>query len=308
LSGVTSMNKATVVTGATSFIGVALLDALLRDGFHVYCIVRPCSIHLHKLPKDDKITLITLELSEIKLLPEMISEPCTFFFHLAWDGVRGERRNDIDLQRNNYLATLQAIEVAQAIGCKKFFGMGSQAEYGDLSGVIDENYLPNPNSAYGKMKLFAYNEGAQLAQEKGIQFYWLRIFSLYGAGDFEGSFLNLCMKKMLHSETLHVNHGHDSWDFLYITDAVSAMMELALYDCPSGVYHLASSEGRKLGEYMEMMKKTLGSQSEIVTEVQDASSLKQFIFKNDKLKQSTNWSQKVSFSEGVLKIAEERKI
>ena len=61
--------------------------------------------------------------------------------------------DDENIQNNNYLNTLKAIEVASKLECKKFVFAGSQAEYGNVKEKRTCNTECNPFMVYGKYKL-----------------------------------------------------------------------------------------------------------------------------------------------------------
>ena len=58
--------KKIVVTGATSFIGVHLIQALLKKNCFIYAVVRPKSININRLPKSFKLKVIELDINVYK--------------------------------------------------------------------------------------------------------------------------------------------------------------------------------------------------------------------------------------------------
>ena len=122
--------KHAVVTGATGFIAVHLIDKLINDGYHVDAIVRPASIHLDRLTKHERLNLIELDMKEILRLEEMLEGDVDEFYHLAWEGARFPQNENPIIQDTNFLASIDALRLAIRLGCKSFVATGSQAEYG----------------------------------------------------------------------------------------------------------------------------------------------------------------------------------
>ena len=54
------------------------------------------------------------------------------FYHIAWGYTGAARNKSTRLQSKNIDYTLDAVEAAAKLGCKRFIGAGSQAEYGPL--------------------------------------------------------------------------------------------------------------------------------------------------------------------------------
>ena len=120
--------KKIIVTGATSMIGTALIEECVKQNVEVYAVIRSSSGKQSRLPDSSLIHLIDCSLETLDHLPELIPAGCDTFYHIAW-GNTGENRNrSTELQSRNISYTLDAVRVANALGCKRFIGAGSQAE------------------------------------------------------------------------------------------------------------------------------------------------------------------------------------
>ena len=124
--------KKIVVTGATSMIGSALIEECVKHDIEVYAVLRSTSGKQDRLPDSSLVHLIDSSLETLEELPELIPQGCDTFYHIAW-GNTGENRNrSTELQSRNIGYTLAAVRAANALGCKRFIGAGSQAEYGPM--------------------------------------------------------------------------------------------------------------------------------------------------------------------------------
>lgn len=125
--------KKIIVTGATSMIGISIIEACLkRDVNIVYAVVRPKTKNLDHIPDDGRIRIVECDTSSYQMLPSLINDDCDTFFHIAWSVTGKERNNDIMGQACNVVYTIEAVQAAKELGCSKFIGAGSQAEYGKL--------------------------------------------------------------------------------------------------------------------------------------------------------------------------------
>ena len=124
--------KKIVVTGATSMIGVALIEECVKHDIEVYAVLRASSGKQNRLPDNRLVHCIDCSLETLDQLPERIPHDCDTFYHIAW-GNTGENRNrSTELQSRNISYTLAAVRAASALGCTRFIGAGSQAEYGPM--------------------------------------------------------------------------------------------------------------------------------------------------------------------------------
>jgi Nucleoside-diphosphate-sugar epimerases len=297
--------KNIIVTGATGFIGMHLLQVLLSDkNNRVYAIVRPKSLNRSKLMIYENLTVIELSLQDIVNLPRLLSVAGDVFYHLAWEGTRASARNDKLLQENNYHFTMSAIKAAFELGCKSFVGIGSQAEYGMCTGTITENHKTAPLTEYGKAKLRTYEDGKKLAESFGVKFIWARIFSVYGKGDFEGTLVISAISKMLNNEKISLTECIQSWDFLHVSDAANAL--LLLGSAPSGIYNIASGINYPLKDFVYDMQKLTDSHSflDFGAIPYNKESLTGFKPVADILRSVTGWAPRISFAQGINEIIE----
>lgn len=254
--------KSVVLTGATSFIGVHLIQELLKKNYKIYAIVRPNSANLNRLPENDHIHVVELDMTQYDALPQYI-EKADCFYHLAWEGARVPHRDNAQLQRKNYECAVMAMRAARRLSCRTFLGTGSQAEYGKMTGPVDESYPCAPVTEYGKEKLHAYESLQQMAKESGIKFIWARIFSLYGKYDYNRTLIMSCMERMKRNEPIPLTACTQLWDYLHVEDAARLLVLLAEHEKAEGIFNIASGNVRPLKSFVLEMKKVLNSSSEL---------------------------------------------
>lgn len=251
-----------IVTGATSFIGTHLVERLIKDNCEVYAIVRPNSSKLSRLPKNDKVHVVALDMNHYSELSSYIGK-ADAFYHLAWNGVRATYRDDEEIQKNNYQCSLEAMNQAIMLGCTFFLGSGSQAEYGSMPEYVNEEFDCQPTTEYGKYKLKTCKTLMKSAEEAQMKFIWTRIFSIYGKYDYPKTLIMSCMDRMKNNQPIEMTAGIQLWDYLYVKDAVKAMTRFTSSGCKSGIYNLASGEIKPLKDYVQEIKEVLRSSSEL---------------------------------------------
>lgn len=221
-----------VVTGAAGFIGAAICRELLSRGWRVYAIVRPGS-KAERLPHGHE----SLQLVEGDLLrtgewqsqleaAAAAGERFDSWIQLGWEGVAGSARND-DSQTSNVEAVIQSVRLAARLGCSSWIGAGSQAEYGQMEGRVDEGATEAPTTAYGRAKLAAGKRALEEAALRGLDGYWVRIFSVYGPGDNDNWLIPGLIRQLLAGDSPAMTLGEQRWDYVYIDDAAAAFASLA---------------------------------------------------------------------------------
>lgn len=255
--------KRAVITGPTGSIGVALIMHLLNENVEVYAVCRKDSQRIANLPTHEKLKVIELNLKEIRKLPQMIEGTVDVFYHLGWDGTFGNSRNNMQGQLLNIQYALDAVETASVLGCKKFIGAGSQAEYGRVEGKLSADTPAFPENGYGIAKLCAGQMTRILCEQKGMEHIWVRILSIYGPYDGENTMVMSTISKLLKGDRPALTKGEQMWDYLYSKDAAKALYLLGESRNHGKVYCLGSGQPRPLKSYIEEIRDAIDAELEL---------------------------------------------
>lgn len=247
------MNKRVVITGPTGAIGMALIEECIRNDSEAVVICHKGSKRNAQLPVHPAVKIIEADLDGLKQLDIDDIPPCDVFYHLAWRGTTGNSRNDMALQTKNIQSILDAVELAERLGCHTFIGAGSQAEYGRVEGVLRSDTPTFPENGYGMAKLCAGQMSRVLCEQKGIRHIWARILSVYGPWDGENSMVSSTVQRLLMGEHASFTPGEQLWDYLYSGDAARTLWLLAEKGHSGNIYVLGSGQAKPLKEYIGMI-------------------------------------------------------
>ncbi|MBR0272981.1 MAG: NAD(P)-dependent oxidoreductase [Bacteroidaceae bacterium] len=252
-----------VITGATSFIGMELTSALLAAGHNVVAVCRATSAG--KLPEHPCLTVVEATMEDYGALVQQIPA-ADVFIHLAWKGTGHGGRDEQQLQQENVVCSLQALQAAHEMGCQLFVDAGSQAEYGIVETVISETTPCHPFSEYGKAKLRFMEEASRCCQQWGMKYLHFRIFSLFGEDDHPWTLVMTCVQKMLRHEAIDLSACTQHWNFLYVKDAARQMSLLCDYALGSNsfsaeTFNIASEDTRVLRDFVLSMQRLTQSNS-----------------------------------------------
>ena len=118
-----------IMTGATSIIGINFINYMLKnhEDVEILTILREDSSKNILIPESDRVKRIECSIDNLKNLK--LEEKGDVFLHLAWQGAPEGDINSTYIQTKNIEGTLDAVKLAKRLGCKRFIGTGSQAEY-----------------------------------------------------------------------------------------------------------------------------------------------------------------------------------
>ena len=247
------MKKRAILTGATGFIGSWLAQQLLQNQVEITVITRNASKLLPEFLNDRNCIIIEKDVGSIEI-EDFATGGYDYFFHLAWGGVAPEEKNNVELQLHNVAISLKAMEVANALGCRKFIASGTVAEYALRKGVIDVNGKQSPNDLYGAAKVAAHYFLEVRARQLGQNFNWVILPSTYGPRRTDNNIITYTIKSLLKGEKPMYGSLAQMWDFLYVEEVVKAIIAIAEKGLPDKVYGIGSGRYRPLSSYAEEIR------------------------------------------------------
>lgn len=293
--------KQIVVTGATSMIGIALIEECLKHEVEIYAIVRKTSAKIKRLPQHPALHLVEGDLDDLASLAQRIPKGCDTFYHIAW-GCTGENRNrSTELQSKNIFYTLEAVKAAHAMGCKRFIGAGSQAEYGPMDvEKISQDSPVRPTTPYGAAKLAAGQLAMMLCRELSMECIWPRIFSVYGIYEKETTMVASGLRKMLAGEKTEFTPAEQRWDYLYSKDAGKAYYLIGEKGKAGSIYCVGSGQAAPLRTYIEKMAELTGTtETGIGAKPYPAGAVMNLCADTENLIRDTGFSPEYTFEEGI---------
>jgi len=246
--------KRVVITGATGAVGTALINELLEKDVEILVLVWREIADKHLFPQNPLLTVVPCSLDELNSFDNPTDQPYEVFYHLAWAGTTGAGRDDMFLQCDNIRYALDAVALAKRMGCSKFVGVGSQAEYGRVSGKLTADTPAFPEMGYAYGKLCAGLMTRDLAHQIGLEHVWTRILSIYGPMDTPNSLIMSTILKLQSGEIPKLTPGEQKWDYLFSGDAAKALRLLGEKGIDGKTYVLGSGKTRTIREYVEAIR------------------------------------------------------
>lgn len=294
--------KRIIITGATSMLGVALIEECVAHGIEVVALVRRNSSKTTVLPSSPFVTVIEADLNDLKSIA--YEKSCDVFYHFAWAATSKETRDDPQSHLKNVQYTLDAVELARRVGCKVFVGAGSQAEYGIYNGKLAPDTRVDPLSSYGIAKYGAGKFSRKLCDQYGMSHIWTRIFSVYGEHDSENTMIQYALRQFRAGKPAQFSAATQQWNYLYEADAGKIFYLLGEKGVPSGTYCVASEDTRPLKDFILEMQQVYGNGAQCVFAPPSNEKMVSLDPDITSLVEVIGWRPQTSFAEGIRKIIE----
>lgn len=246
-----------LLTGATGFIGSNIAKVLLGKGYDIYATHRTLSSFEKCIQFKYKINWINTDNSDWKKQIKAIKPDQ--LIHVAWGGMEAGDRNNWDIQIRNFWYSKELFDIVKKCGVKKVIALGSQAEYGGYGFPVNETIPLMPNDAYGAIKTLTANYLRNLFENSATEWYWIRIFSVFGEGENIGWLIPTVISKLLKNEAIPLTPCKQQYNYLYITDFLTQF--LSVVQCTenqSGIYNLCNSESITLKNLLLQIANLIG--------------------------------------------------
>ncbi len=227
------MRKA-VVTGASGFIGAALVGALARDGVSVIACSR-------RKTKAGGCESVELDVREPDALDSLLDDKTTLFHMAGHTSVAGSVKEPLFDFEANVSATLNVLESVRNTGARLIFPSSPAVFAPGQSLPLTETAVKRPSSPYGAAKLAC--EGYVQAYHAcyGVDARIARIFNVYGPGMTRFAIYDFWRKISRNRERIEIlGDGEQIRDYLYLDDAAQAMITIAEIGEPGEDYNVAS--------------------------------------------------------------------
>lgn len=255
-----------LLTGGTGFIGSHLLRELLLSGHDVVAVRRPQRhppIRLCLQPTWLDTPILRLTLSDLKDIDVII--------HLACAGVSPKSASLTELNQINILAGNYFLDLAIQSGVRRFVGAGTCFEYGseaDLWDRIPPSAALRPSSTYAASKAAGFLMLNANAIGTPIEFFYGRIFSAYGEGQYSANLWPSLREAALSGADFPMTSGFQVRDFIPV-QLVARHLRIAAerQDLKPGrplVVNIGSGHGLRVIDFAQEQWQTLDATGSLI--------------------------------------------
>ena len=228
-----------LVTGAQGFIGSWLCERLLAEGARVVTPRRdvPALSRFRLEGLEDRCDLVHADVADLGAVTRILGEyEVDVVFHLAAQTIVGTaNRSPMSTWESNVRGSYTVLEACRSAaaaggGPSRVIVASSDKAYGDRDGLPYREDLPlRPSFPYDVSKACADMIARSYAALYGLPVAVTRLGNVYGGGDFNASRLvpDTIRALLAGGPPVIRSDGSPERDYLYVTDAVDAYLEVA---------------------------------------------------------------------------------
>ena len=233
------LNKV-VVTGAAGFIGSALVSHLARQNIAVTAVGRtvPASA-LHE--PTATVRWVEADVRETGVLNELLDEFTTLFHFAGHTSVAGSVKDPLLDFECNVQAFLEVLESVRHSGARLLFPSSPAVFASGQPLPLKETAHKKPTSPYGAAKLACEGYAQCYHACYGVDVRIARIFNVYGPSMTRFAIHDFWTKVRRDPMKMEIlGDGDQIRDYLFIDDAVEALVAIAEHGGPGQDYNVAS--------------------------------------------------------------------
>lgn len=313
--------KKIVVTGGGGFIGSYICEELLKKNYHVTAIDTSSGAKVDHLQSNPRFKFIHGSITDVDLMEHEICDSQMIFHLAAIADPKLYVANPLSVLQVDVKASIEIFRLASLHGTKVVFSSTSEI-YGVNPKVpwkeTDQRVLGSTHInrwCYSTAKATCEHYLFALNQREQLPFLIYRFFNVYGPklDDLgHGRVMTMFLKNFLSGDPVEIHgDGSQTRTFVYVTDAVDAMIRLAfLKKAENEVFNIGTSKEISIHQLAHLMKKVGkfkskinfvpykkafgGSYEDIPRRCPDITKLKSYI----------PWKPKVSLEEGIANTIE----
>jgi dolichol-phosphate mannosyltransferase len=253
------VSKRILITGGSGFVGANLARRALRDGHEVHLLLRPGhqtwrideirgDVRLHEADLQDRAG-VSAAIRNVR--PDWV-------FHLAAYGAYSGQQDMEQMASTNLLGCAALLDACAQTGIGAFVNAGSSSEYGLKDHAPDEDEALNPNSHYAITKAAATHYCRFISRAGGPNAVTARLYSVYGPYEDPGRLIPTLIANGLNGKLPPLVSPETARDFVFVDDAVDAMIGLASAAVPRGsIYNVCSGVQTTLREVVETARQLM---------------------------------------------------
>jgi UDP-glucose 4-epimerase len=299
-----------LVTGGAGFLGSALSNQLARVG-HTVLVIDDLSAgdpaRLHQA--------VLFSRGDVRDVPKLwtLLQGVDCVFHLA---ARVRVSESILYPREyndaNVGGTVALLEAVRDAGVRRVVFASSGAVYGEQSSQpVQETCLPQPDSPYGVSKIAAEHYLFTLGTLYGIETVALRIFNVYGPGQFLPASHPPVVPQFMHQalgggSLVIFGDGAQTRDFVYVDDAVDALAAAATAEgIDRMLINVGTGRDVSINHLAELVAGTTGKPVSVLHNRAQSGGVSRLVADIERARQKLGFSPQVGLEEGLRRLLRE---
>lgn len=307
------MKKSILITGGFGFIGINLIQHLLKNTTYSLKILsrRKASHVLRRMPFDSNAKRLEIIFGNIlnKKTIKKVVKNSSIIIHLA--GITNTTNTAESLMKINIIGTTLLLEESLNNGVTKIILFSSSGVYaeGKARTPLNENHRLNPYNFYSVSKLVAEKLAYIYYTVHKLPIVLLRPFNVYGPYQSRNQPMSLFITNLLQNKKITLNYeGRQVRDWLYIDDLISAIAKVI--QAPNKkilgeIFNVATGKGINIREVADKILLELNKDIELLQYKKGLLPEPMYnIGDSKKIQNMLEWKPKYSIDQGIQKTVE----
>lgn len=296
-----------LVIGGNGFIGTNLVAALKARGV----CVRVFDRYPNKfIEPDDNVEYVMGDLGNHGAL-EQIVQGMDWVFHLAYTTLPKTSNDDpIYDVRSNLIDTIQLLQECNKHNIRKFIFVSSG---GTVYGVpkslpIKEDHVTEPICSYGITKLAIEKYLHLFYHLYKLDYVALRLSNPYGEWqnpNAKQGAISVFIGRVARGEPIYIwGDGEIVRDYLYIQDAVDALIKAARYDSTDDeprIFNIGSGKGCSLNQLVKVIQATVDAPVKVEYQPARDLDVPENVLDISLAQRKLNWHPTIDLNEGIAR-------
>ena len=293
-----------LVLGGAGFIGSHLVDRLLDDGHFVRVLDRsPPELHPDWV-KAGRVEYVLGDFSDHFAIAAAVKD-IDIAFHTVSTTIPATSNVDMEFDvQSNLIGTINFLKEAVAARIRKVLFVSSGGTvYGTPATVpIKETAPAQPTCSYGITKLAIEKYLGLFEHLHGLEFLVFRLSNPFGERQRAGAqgAVAAFIDRMLRAEPIEIwGDGSVVRDYIYIGNAIDAMVEGMSYSGNQRVFNVGSGIGHSLNDVLGVLEKVSGHKVPRNYTASRAIDVPRNVLDIGLIKQEIGWAPRIPFADGV---------
>lgn len=307
-------SRLALVTGAAGFIPSHLVEALIRQGWQVRCLIRYGSAgDLGCLTELSPDIVAGLDIRRGDLLDaEFVAECCrgidTVFNLAARISIPYSYVAPRDTFQVNAMGTLNVVEAVRRMEVRRLIQVSTSEVFGSAVEIpMSESHRLKAQSPYAASKIASDKIVESFVCSFGLPAVIVRPFNTYGPRQSPRAVIPTIVDQVLRGGPVRVGSLWPRRDFTYVEDTVQGMIRAADTDAAlGGEFNLGTGSDISIGDLANLIMQTAGASYEVISD--DArqrpadSEVSRLCSDNSRARQVLGWEPQFTLEQGLREV------
>ena len=288
-----------LVTGASGFLGVPVIQRLVEAGEDILALSRNVPVEI----TPGSIRWVRADLSEPSTYRQAVEEFAPeVLVHLAWQDIPDF---SFEKSRQNLEQSLDLLTVVLGTGsCRKMLVAGSCLEVNRTKGECFESDVGSAKDGFTWAKHTIRSWLEVRCAEHGISLGWLRIFYVYGPRQRPQALVPIILSHLREGALPPLRTPANCNDFVYIGDLAEAFLAFVRHEFSAGVFNVSSGLSTSVLDVCRHAEQIVcGSDSlsrQLADSVHGSSADVDFWGNTCRIESEVGWSPAIPMADGIL--------